>query len=82
MNKEEPMELEETQRLFIRLFADLEYMKSFQCEVKGACGRGAVCNACWARRMAKRTLPKLEKLERDLKYEGGIHGRLFSFLSR
>lgn len=79
---EESMTTEECQRLFIRLFKDLETMKSFECERPGACGKGAVCNSCWARRMASRTLPKLEKLERDLRYEGGIHGRFFNVLGR
>ena len=30
-----------------------KYMKSFRCDNPSVCGKGAICNSCWARSWAE-----------------------------
>jgi len=35
------------------LIEGLKYLTTFQCDHPNACGKGAVCNSCWARGWAE-----------------------------
>jgi len=38
---------------------DLKYLTTFQCDTPEACGKGAICNSCWSRKMAEDWLKKV-----------------------
>ena len=43
----------------------LEYLTTFQCDKPGACGKGAVCNSCWARGWAGSILERQQAQPKD-----------------
>ena len=50
------LSFENLNKLAQRIIDTTKYMQSFKCDTPDICGKGAVCNSCWARSWAKETL--------------------------